>query len=174
MADYVYKTTFQFKRGLSENWTAKNPILSAGEPGFESDTYKLKIGDGSTAWNDLEYFDGDGSGAFCVYRGYYYNGHFYSDSTYAEDKRLPESTSCVYVDENVKGTVYTWDGDSFQRSTQDASDTQAGILKMYSTGGQNIDGTMTQKAITNAFGSIGFEVDEVVDECLVFDNNPFD
>ena len=32
-----------------------NPVLSAGEPGFELDTGKLKIGDGSTYWNDLPY-----------------------------------------------------------------------------------------------------------------------
>jgi hypothetical protein len=49
------KTTFQFKRGLAQAWTRVNPILSAGEPGFELDTGKLKIGDGSTSWNDLSY-----------------------------------------------------------------------------------------------------------------------
>lgn len=49
------KTTFQFKRGLAQSWINVNPILAAGEPGFELDTGKLKIGDGSTSWNDLAY-----------------------------------------------------------------------------------------------------------------------
>ena len=36
-----------------------NPTLAEGEPGFELDTGKLKIGNGTTAWNDLAYFGGD-------------------------------------------------------------------------------------------------------------------
>jgi hypothetical protein len=48
-------TTFQFKRGLASAWTNVNPILAAAEPGYELDTGKLKIGNGSTAWNDLPY-----------------------------------------------------------------------------------------------------------------------
>ena len=55
MATKIIKTEFQFKRGLSEAWAQKNPILRIGEPGFEYDTYKFKIGDGVKAWNDLPY-----------------------------------------------------------------------------------------------------------------------
>lgn len=51
----VYKTIFQVKRGQSAAWFNSNPILRVGEPGFEIDTGKLKIGDGVTAWNDLNY-----------------------------------------------------------------------------------------------------------------------
>ena len=51
----VIKTTFKVKRGLSEKWIELNPILSAGEPGCELDTGKLKIGNGETAWVDLPY-----------------------------------------------------------------------------------------------------------------------
>lgn len=48
-----------FKRGLSATWTASNPTLSAGEPGFETDTGRFKIGDGITPWAALQYiFDG--------------------------------------------------------------------------------------------------------------------
>lgn len=38
-------------------WSTVNPVLAAGEPGLEIDTGKLKIGDGTTAWNSLPYFD---------------------------------------------------------------------------------------------------------------------
>lgn len=48
--------TFQFRRGTASEWTLDNPILHAGEPGFESDTGKLKMGDGVHAWTALEYF----------------------------------------------------------------------------------------------------------------------
>lgn len=52
----------QFRRGTAAAWTSANPVLSAGEPGFESDTNKQKIGDGTTAWNSLPYASGGGSG----------------------------------------------------------------------------------------------------------------
>jgi hypothetical protein len=45
----------QVKRGPAARWMELNPILAAGEPGFEYDTKKLKIGDGNTAWCDLPY-----------------------------------------------------------------------------------------------------------------------
>lgn len=51
----VYKTTFQLRRGNLTEWEAKNPILALGEPGFVVDQFKLKIGDGATAWNNLPY-----------------------------------------------------------------------------------------------------------------------
>lgn len=54
----VIKTTFQLKRGIAAAWTRVNPILKQGEPGYELDTGKLKIGDGATAWNNLNYFKG--------------------------------------------------------------------------------------------------------------------
>ena len=50
----IYKTTFQLKRGLKENWEAKNPILEYGEPGFSVDDGILKIGDGLTTWKNLK------------------------------------------------------------------------------------------------------------------------
>ena len=43
------------------NWTSANPILLAGELGHESDTDKLKIGDGITNWNGLTYLPIDGT-----------------------------------------------------------------------------------------------------------------
>jgi hypothetical protein len=45
----------QARRGTAAQWTSSNPTLSAGEFGFESDTLKLKIGNGSTAWASLAY-----------------------------------------------------------------------------------------------------------------------
>ena len=48
-------TTIQLKRGLSTNWTTKNPVLADGEVGFETDTQRFKIGDGTTPWNSLGY-----------------------------------------------------------------------------------------------------------------------
>jgi hypothetical protein len=43
------------RRDTAANWTTANPTLLAGEIGIESDTEKIKIGDGSTAWTSLAY-----------------------------------------------------------------------------------------------------------------------
>lgn len=45
----------------STEWTSLNPTLLEGEIGFESDTNRLKIGNGSDTWNDLEYVTGSSS-----------------------------------------------------------------------------------------------------------------
>jgi len=45
----------QLRRGLASEWTSVNPTLAAGEVGVESDTNTLKFGDGTTAWNSLNY-----------------------------------------------------------------------------------------------------------------------
>ena len=43
------------RRDTAANWTSANPTLLAGEIGIESDTNKIKLGDGSTAWTSLAY-----------------------------------------------------------------------------------------------------------------------
>lgn len=48
-------TQFKLRRDTAANWTSANPVLGSGEPGYESDTRKLKLGDGATAWNSLGY-----------------------------------------------------------------------------------------------------------------------
>jgi hypothetical protein len=52
----------QVRRDTAANWTSANPTLSAGEIGFETSTGKFKIGDGSTAWSSLSYFQTGGGG----------------------------------------------------------------------------------------------------------------
>lgn len=46
----------QFRKGTAADWTAANPILLLGEPGFETDTGEYKFGDGVTNWVGLPYF----------------------------------------------------------------------------------------------------------------------
>lgn len=45
----------QQRRDTAANWTTANPVLAAGEQGYETDTKKFKIGDGATAWVTLGY-----------------------------------------------------------------------------------------------------------------------
>ena len=46
----------QQRRGTAQQWTDADPILAAGEIGFETDTNQFKIGDGVNQWSDLSYF----------------------------------------------------------------------------------------------------------------------
>jgi hypothetical protein len=46
--------TFRLRRGTSVEWAEVNPILQAGEQGYETDTKLYKIGDGENHWNDLD------------------------------------------------------------------------------------------------------------------------
>lgn len=48
--------TIQLRRGTAAQWTSKNPILAVGEPGFETDTGRQKVGDGASPWSALQYF----------------------------------------------------------------------------------------------------------------------
>jgi hypothetical protein len=53
-------TRMQQRRGTAAQWISTNsgngPILNAGEIGFETDTNKFKIGDGTNHWVNLDYF----------------------------------------------------------------------------------------------------------------------
>ena len=51
MADVI-----QIRRDTATLWTNTNPVLASGEFGYETDTTKIKIGDGSTAWTSLGYY----------------------------------------------------------------------------------------------------------------------
>lgn len=49
------QTLIQLRRGTASLWTSTNPILNSGEWGYETDTGLIKIGDGLTVWNSLDY-----------------------------------------------------------------------------------------------------------------------
>lgn len=49
------QTVIKLRRDTAANWASTNPILAAGEQGYESDTGLSKIGDGINAWGALPY-----------------------------------------------------------------------------------------------------------------------
>lgn len=51
----------QLRRGTASEWTSANPILTQGEFGYESDTTKFKVGDGTASWTELGYATGGGA-----------------------------------------------------------------------------------------------------------------
>ena len=50
--------TIKLRRDTAAAWALANPVLSAGEPGIETDTNLVKYGNGVTAWNSLPYAGG--------------------------------------------------------------------------------------------------------------------
>lgn len=46
----------QLRRDTAATWTSANPTLASGELGLETDTNKIKFGDGTTAWTSLGYY----------------------------------------------------------------------------------------------------------------------
>ena len=54
----TFSKRIQLRNDTATNWASANPVLLAGEVGIETDSVRnrIKIGDGTTAWNDLPYF----------------------------------------------------------------------------------------------------------------------
>lgn len=107
MANKTINTRQKQKYDTSTNWTTNNPVLLAGELGIESDTNKFKIGNGTSAWNELDYAGG-------------------------------------------------------------------GDLVLYSTTGQNTDGAMTQKAVTDALSETVDFITTSLNGDLVITNEQFE
>lgn len=55
MAEKIVNARLQNAYDSAENWSTNNPVLKAGELGIESDTGLHKVGNGTSAWNDLDY-----------------------------------------------------------------------------------------------------------------------
>tara|TARA_B100001769_G_C22107524_1_gene598488 strand:+ start:954 stop:1505 length:552 start_codon:yes stop_codon:yes gene_type:complete len=55
MAATEIKVQMQQRRDTASGWVSANPTLLLGELGYESDTGKWKVGDGSSAWSSLAY-----------------------------------------------------------------------------------------------------------------------
>ena len=65
MAIIKVKSSYLLRKDTSTNWNSKNPILGNGEMALETDTGKIKVGDGTTVYkslgNDRTFFPGGGA-----------------------------------------------------------------------------------------------------------------
>ena len=55
MANQVLESKIIIRNDTKDNWTTFNPVLLKGEMGIETNTKRIKIGDGVSSWNSLEY-----------------------------------------------------------------------------------------------------------------------
>lgn len=55
----VLESRIQLRNDTAENWASVDPVLLKGEIGIELDTRKIKVGDGTTNWESLQYLSDD-------------------------------------------------------------------------------------------------------------------
>ncbi len=65
----VENKRFYNRRDTSTNWATVNPTLESGEIGYDETQKKFKMGDGSTRWNDLIFYETGGGSTYTEGKG---------------------------------------------------------------------------------------------------------
>lgn len=123
-------------------------------------------GDGTTPFAQLEYID------YIYAKGYLKDNNFYKENTC--ENLLNDNTKIFYID-LFTSKIFYYDGELYQEISRNdiatASEHSPGIMKLYTTTGQNTDGTMTQKAITDELNEkVGITLN-IEEELIIFSNN---
>lgn len=111
------------------------------------DGLRAKVGDGYSTFAQLQYTDTDLRST--VLHGYFYKEIFYQDAIHSIP--MTGMINKIYIDD-AKRKLYFFDGEQYipiQENLVTATAEIPGVVKLYGTTGSNIDGTMTQKAITD-------------------------
>ena len=144
--------TIRLRRDNDYNYeTIKDTFIpSNGEVVLVDTAYdglRAKVGNGVSTYAELPFNDADIRNA--VLQGYYSDGIFYKDQTLQTP--FKQMINKVYIDK-VHSKIYYFNGIQYiplDSTFTTASSEIAGTVKLYNTVGQNIDGTMTQKSITD-------------------------
>lgn len=134
---------------------------------------RAKVGNGINTFAQLPYTDETilQNVNSLIVKGHFYQEKFYSDVNHT--KLLEDVVGRIYIDA-VSSKLYTYNGINYEtpnNSLPNATAEIAGVMKLYNQIGQNVDGTMTQRAITNELNE-KFEMDVIEEEeMIVFDTN---
>ena len=142
----------QLRRDNDYNFDAvKNTFIPANGEVVLVDTAKdglrAKVGNGYSTYAQLNFTDADLRNA--VIHGYLIDENFYK--TINKDGIIAPMINKIYIEDATR-KIYFFDGSHYQNiqtTFTTATNVEPGIVKLYSTTGQNTDGTMTQKAITD-------------------------
>ena len=142
----------QLRRDNDYNFEAvKDTFIPANGEVILVDTVKdglrAKVGNGYSTYAELNFTDADLRNA--VLHGYLYQGTFYRDNIHSVP--MTPMINKIFIDDTTR-KIYFYNGESYQNiqtTFTTASDIEPGLVKLYATTGQNTDGTMTQKAITD-------------------------
>lgn len=132
--------TFRIKlrRDTAAAWTSANPILAAGEPGLETDTGKIKYGDGATAWQSLDYSGGNAvnrSGEVTVTAG---NTEYWIAQQHTEEFSM-----------EGRGLRYDSQGNLYSVTSSYNGDTDYALLTKYSPNGAAV----WQRSVLQAYAN---------------------
>ena len=110
MAKTEIKTTILLRNDSAAQWLAYDPVLALGEVGIESDTNRMKVGDGDSKWSELSYIgntyrdsienDGSAIGDIAVVKTEIANGK-YSYTSYVWNGSAWEAMDGNYDASNV-------------------------------------------------------------------------
>ena len=168
----------QLKRATASQWTSANTVLFAGEIGYETDTNKFKIGDGTIAWASLSYFNGNLSGSnlndlLDVTITSAANGDFlrWNGSAWINDAvNLSTDTVGSYVESLVAGTGVTVTNNSGEGAAPTIAIGQSVATNTTPTfAGLTLNGNITFEGTTaDEFETIIAVTDPTSDRVIVF------
>ncbi len=166
----TFQAVIQLRRDTEANFEKiKNSFTPANGEIVLVDTLdglRAKVGTGTIAYAGLPFCDEQVRNQ--VINGYYDQGVFYTDIS--KTKIAKKKINTLYVD-NGHSTIYYYDGEQFIKISEPipaASGQTSGLVKLYNTLGYNVDGTMTQKAITEEFDQRFKTSVNLEDELLIF------
>ncbi len=170
----TFNTIIQLRRDNDYNFEhIKNTFIPANGEVVLVDTahdgLRAKVGNGVSTYADLPFTDADIRNA--VLHGYLIDGDFYK--TLNKDGIIPRMINKIYIDDSTH-KIYFFNGENYQNiqtTFTTANDVTPGLVKLYATTGENIDGTMTQKAITDELDLRYKATIDSDDELLVFSFN---
>lgn len=146
-------TKIKLRRAAAASWTSVNPILDLGEMGIETDTYKLKVGNGTDTWSNLAYFVhawSDISGKPTVIA----SGSTKSAARSAIDAASLDSNGKVPASElpnSIMEYQGTWNASTNSPSLVDGTGSAGDVYRVSTAGSRNFGS-----------GSISFEVGDYV------------
>lgn len=132
---------------------------------------RIKVGDGITTYANLAYIDKNMYNTGII-QGYLYNNKFYSSASHENELAIEENK--IYLDLE-EGKIYYYFNNHFilvnNNNFHNASDVEPGIMKIYDTKGNNVDGTITQRLFTSEIEKkYSVSIDEQDKELLIFFN----
>lgn len=155
MANY-FNGILRLRRDNDYNYARiENKFIPANGEVCLVDTSKMglraKVGNGIDVWKNLAYSDEYLINQInnVVEKGYLHDGEFYEDSQYTI--LLDKSVNKIYINKE-DNKIYHFDGIDYillEGNLPVASSENFGVMKLYDTIGNNTDGTMTQRAITD-------------------------
>ena len=169
MAIKTFEVVFKLRRDNDYNYEkVKDSFITENGEICLVDTAKqglcVIVGDGVSTYGSLEYEN------TIFQRVYFIGGKIFKDADGIQE--ITPNENKIYIDANNPNALYYYNGVQFvgigPGSLPVASAETAGIMKLYSSSGENTDGTMTQKAITDVLNAkVGATVN-LEDETVIF------